>query len=126
MSYIYNKDDIIIYNKPDSEYDGSICTVVAANESHFHLEFPYKNAANPGGVFQYEQKIVPQFKLKRENIMKDMLSEVKQFFKDNRQVVGYIVMALLLDHFVFGGAMRERLKELVSKMLGKVEKSLDQ
>lgn len=69
-----------------------------------------------------ESALVP---INKGNIMKEALGEVKAFLKDNRQLVGTVVLVLVLDHLVFGGALRERLKDIVNKMLGKVEKSLE-
>ena len=52
-------------------------------------------------------------------------SDVKGFITDNRQIIYWMALIFLLDHFFFQGAFRDRLKGMAEKMIGKVEKQIE-
>lgn len=56
--------------------------------------------------------------------MKDILLDMKGFMHDNRNVIYWLAVGFLVDHFFFGGTFRDRLKACVEKMIGKVEKQI--
>lgn len=60
--------------------------------------------------------------IKQEN---NMLDSIKEYIKEHKQVIITIGVVLLVDHLVFGGAFRERVKGLVEKLLNKAETSFD-
>lgn len=59
------------------------------------------------------------------NSMKEILQDAKGFIHDNRNVIYWVALAFLADHFFFNGAFRDRLNALVEKMIGRVEKQLE-
>lgn len=59
------------------------------------------------------------------NKMKDMLADVKGFIHDNRNILYWLALAFLVDHFFLGGTFRQRLNALVEKMIGRVEKQIE-
>lgn len=65
---------------------------------------------------------VTNFKLTKE---KSMLDSVKEYLKENKQIIMTIAVVLIVDHLVFGGAFREKVKSLVDGLLSKAQKQLD-
>lgn len=59
------------------------------------------------------------------NGMKDIWQDIKGFLHDNRNIVYWIALAFLVDHFFLNGAFRARLNALVEKMIGRVEKQIE-
>ena len=49
---------------------------------------------------------------------------VKEYFTKHRELVMGVVIALLLDHYVFKNAFREKLQKIVHGILDKTEKKL--
>lgn len=66
------------------------------------------------------------YTIKGNNMLKEIGSDVQQFVKDNRNVVYTIALVVLVDHFVFGGSFREKLKQMMDKLLNKCQEKLDQ
>lgn len=55
----------------------------------------------------------------------NMLESVKEYLKENKQIIMTIAVVLIVDHLVFGGAFRERVKSLVNGLLNNAEKKLN-
>lgn len=55
----------------------------------------------------------------------NMLQTVKDYLKDHKQILMTIAVVLVVDHLVFGGAFREKVKSLVDGLLNKAQKELD-
>lgn len=87
---------------------------VCFNGSDFILEFETQDEC-----FDAIKKLNGESKL-----IKEPLNDLKQFVQEHKNTIYIISFALLLDHFVFNGAFRARLKSMVDSMLSKVEKSL--
>lgn len=49
---------------------------------------------------------------------------VKSYFMKHRELLMGFTIFVLLDHFVFGGAFREKIKRIVHSMLDKAENKL--
>lgn len=54
-------------------------------------------------------------------MLNEVKNDVKGFVSENRSTIYTILLVAIVDHFVFGGAFRDRLKGLVDKFLGKAE-----
>lgn len=67
-----------------------------------------------------ETKIV----IKKESYMKEILADARNFIKEHRTVIYTVALVVLVDHFVFKGQFREKLKDLVGKFLKKAEDQL--
>lgn len=61
----------------------------------------------------------------RITMLKDISADVKGFISENRNIIYWLALAFLADHFFFGGAFRQRLNALVERMIGRVEKQLE-
>jgi hypothetical protein len=61
----------------------------------------------------------------RKNMLKDITTDAKVFIHENRNVIYWLALAFLVDHFFFSGAFRQRLNALVERMIGRVEKQLE-
>lgn len=55
----------------------------------------------------------------------NMFDSVKEYVKENRSILMTIGVALLVDHLVFGGAFREKVKSIIDSMLNTAQKKLD-
>ncbi len=62
---------------------------------------------------------------KKEGKMKELLTDAKTFVKEHKSVFYWVAIVALADHFVFKGAFREKLKEVVNKLIGKLEKQVE-
>ena len=58
------------------------------------------------------------------NPLKTVIGDVKGFVKEHRSTLYIIAIVFLVDHLVFEGAFRGRLKGLVDKLLNKAESSI--
>lgn len=72
-----------------------------------------------GSFYAHRFQPVQPFSIKAT--MKDILSALKGFINENRNVFFWLATAFLLDHFLFKGAFRERFKNIVEGMIKKVE-----
>ena len=61
----------------------------------------------------------------RTGMVNDIAADVKSFIHDNRNIIYWLALAFLVDHFFLGGAFRQRLNALVEKMIGRVEKQIE-
>lgn len=55
----------------------------------------------------------------------NMMESVKEYLKEHKSIIITIAVALVVDHLVFGGAFREKVKSLVDGLLNKAQKQLD-
>jgi hypothetical protein len=62
---------------------------------------------------------------KDTNMLKELVQDVRSFVNEHRSTFYMLGVILLVDHFVFNGSFRERLKSLVEKMLMKVEDKIN-
>lgn len=54
-----------------------------------------------------------------------MLDSLKSYFNKNQETFYTIGLIILIDHFVFNGAFRDKIKQLVDKLINKTEKQLE-
>ena len=59
------------------------------------------------------------------NVLKEITSDLKGFMHDNRNVIYWLAVAFLIDHFFLNGSFRQRLSNAVEKIIGKVEKQIE-
>lgn len=52
---------------------------------------------------------------------KKMLQSIKEYFEKHKDVVMTLAIIVVADHFLFDGALRERIKAVIDGMLKKVE-----
>lgn len=57
--------------------------------------------------------------------MKDIINDIREFIKENRNIVYWLIVVILLDHFLFEGKFREKIKSVVEGCLNKVEKQIN-
>lgn len=62
--------------------------------------------------------------LARKKGPNNMLNDLRSYVKDNRQLLYTIALVVALDHFLFNGAFRERIKGLVESLLSSAEKKI--
>ena len=68
--------------------------------------------------------IVSPTELKLEKGDVKMIQSLKDYYKEHQDTVITIGLIVLLDHFLFGGALRQKIQDTVEKMLGHVEKRI--
>lgn len=61
---------------------------------------------------------------KQRGFMAEFFSDVRGYFKDNRDLILTVALVLVIDEFVFDGAFRDRIKKLVNGMLKKAQSKL--
>lgn len=59
-----------------------------------------------------------------QNVFNEIFADAKQFVKDNKNILYTVVLVFLVDHFVFDGAFRERIKTLFQSFIDKTEAKL--
>lgn len=62
--------------------------------------------------------------VKEKTMLQEVASDIKGFIREHRGMLYFIIIALLVDHFVFAGAFKERLKALCENIVGKVEQKV--
>lgn len=62
---------------------------------------------------------------KEKSMLKTLSSDITGFIKDHKSTIYVVALLILVDHFLFQGAFRERLHNMMSKLVGKVEAQLD-
>lgn len=55
-----------------------------------------------------------------------MLNDMKNYFGKNKDIFFTLGAVLILDYFLFGGAMRKKIQDVVEKMLNKATNQVDQ
>lgn len=110
-------DKVRVVNKTEKYIGysiGEIATVAAVRGGDIVVDFDDKRK-----TFYTELR---ELKLiKGESYM----DSIKDYLKEHKSILMTIGVVLLVDHLVFDGAFREKVKEIINKMLGKVEKQLD-
>lgn len=61
----------------------------------------------------------------KTNKMNTITEDIKSFIKEHKNVIYYIVIILLVDHFFLNGKLREKTQALIEKLLGNVEKKIN-
>lgn len=54
-----------------------------------------------------------------------MLANIKDYFKKHQEIFITLGIIILIDHFLFNGAFREKIKDTVEKLLKGVEKKVN-
>ncbi len=65
-------------------------------------------------------------KKQETNMITEVAKDLKQFIKDHKSTIYVIAALLLADHFMFNGAFKEKLKGIMSNLVGKVESKLSE
>lgn len=60
-------------------------------------------------------------KPKETNMITEVAKDAKAFIKEHKSAIYWTVMLLIIDHFFFHGAFKEKLKATMQKLVGKVE-----
>ena len=116
----------VAYIKEITEWDGSKHKPTGVWRGHY--SFGKDNAWNTGDLSKHDAELwISEIAnaTKGKSMLSDISKDVKGFITDNRQIIYWMALIFLLDHFFFAGAFRERLKGLAEKMLGKVEKQIE-
>lgn len=58
------------------------------------------------------------------NPKKGKTNMIRDYLNRHKDILFTLVMALLIDHFVLGGALRQRIQKVVEAALERVEKTL--
>jgi len=96
---------------PDySTYFSSHCTT-AALPTFTSIRYPetYKSVNHPSTL----------------DIMKTMKDDIKNFIIENRTLIYWLMILLILDQWIFQGRFREKLHELFEALIDKVKKMFD-
>lgn len=56
-----------------------------------------------------------------KNMLTDIIADLKGYMRTNKDLIYTVLFLIVLDHVIFDGAFRERLKALVEGLLKKVE-----
>lgn len=82
-----------------------------------------------GGVYAYEAQLAQHQKTlgqpQKPTKGKSMLNHLRDYFGKNRDLIFNVAIIILVDHFVFNGAFREKIKSLLDKFLCKTHEMLD-
>lgn len=94
------------------------------------------------GAFQgqgYEPRIIypgdlptlaPEWRPERKNIKEPSMlgtvsKDLKSFILEHKSTIYWIAVLLLVDHFFFNGAYRQKINGIMHKLIGKVEDTVD-
>jgi len=54
-----------------------------------------------------------------------MLKSLKKYYEDHQDIILTVGVVVLLDHFLFGGALRAKIQTTIEKLLSGVEKKVE-
>ena len=84
-----------------------------------------KNGSNNISVTERNKTTIDSVKTRAYKNMNSFTEDIKNFIKENRSIIYWIIALFLLDHFVFEGKFRDKLKDLAGKMFDKVSKKVE-
>lgn len=61
----------------------------------------------------------------KHNFLTTTIKDMKGFISEHKNVIYTVLVIFLVDHFIFEGSFRERLKSIVNGLINKVEKKLE-
>lgn len=64
-------------------------------------------------------------KLEDTNMVTEVVKDTKQFIRDHKATIYWVAILLLADHFLFNGVFKEKLKNIMHNLVGKVEAKLN-
>ena len=56
----------------------------------------------------------------------EVLKDTKQFIREHKATIYWVAVLLIADHFLFNGAFKEKLKNIMNSLVGKVESKLNE
>jgi len=56
----------------------------------------------------------------------NMIDSVKTYLKKHEDTIITIIILILIDHFIFNGAFRDKLNKIVETMISKVTKKIEE
>jgi len=63
---------------------------------------------------------------KETNMLEEIKKSIGDFFKENRQLITWIVVLFLVDHFALDGRLRQKLDDIVDKLIHKVSGKVEE
>lgn len=60
-----------------------------------------------------------------ESFLKSVVGDTRAFIAEHKNIIYTIAILFLVDHFIFDGGFRNKLKSLMDKMINKVESKID-
>lgn len=98
-----------------------MATVISSNAYIDGINSLSSIAAQPYASVTYLQDLEQkQEKQKKES--KTMIQNVKNYVEKHRDIIFTVGFIFLVDHFMFKGALRDRLKGMIEGVISKVEK----
>lgn len=68
---------------------------------------------------------LPEKNQPTKGLMKTMIDDVKEFIKEHRSIIYFVVVLLLIDRFLLDGKLTTKIKGMAERLLGAVEKKID-
>lgn len=59
-----------------------------------------------------------------KNMNNTVTSDIKNFVKEHRQIIYWVVLALIVDHVFLNGQLRSKIKNIIQSLLNKAETSI--
>jgi hypothetical protein len=59
-----------------------------------------------------------------KNMNNTVTSDIKNFIKEHRQIIYWVVLALIVDHVFLNGQLRAKIKNIIQSLLNKAEASV--
>jgi hypothetical protein len=59
-----------------------------------------------------------------KNMNNTVTSDIKNFVKEHRQIIYWVVLALIVDHVFLNGQLRSKIKNIIQGLLNKAEASI--
>jgi hypothetical protein len=59
-----------------------------------------------------------------KNMNNTVTSDIKNFVKEHRQIIYWVVLALIVDHVFLNGQLRVKIKNIIQSLLNKAEASV--
>ena len=118
VSSFYGKDF------PNTDYPYRIHLVCGGGASHLS----FKNVEERNAAFKDLTNATKNTSLMNNNTVNSTVStvtaDVKNFIKENRQIVYWLVLALITDHLFLNGQLTTKIKNIMQTLLNKAEEAI--
>lgn len=62
---------------------------------------------------------------KGENMITEIAKDAKAFIKEHKSLLYWVATLFVVDHFFFHGAFKEKLRDIMQKLVGKAEDKIN-
>lgn len=115
---------------PEMNYAQQNVQGMAAQQMNANYQQLYNYANDSYPYISFNQsvdssKIKSDTKPKEINMLTEVRQDMVKFVREHKSVIYWVAVLLIADHFLFQGAFKEKLKNIMNNLVSKVETKLN-